>query len=47
MTLRNQFLFFEYLRETFCGRALGYLEPAPSEKNEQQLISSYGNASPF
>ena len=27
---------FEYLRETFCKRALGYLQSTLSEKNQKQ-----------
>ena len=40
LALRSQI--FEYLRETFCRRALGYLEPAASKKEKH--YSSHGNA---
>ena len=35
LTLRSQH--FDDLREYFCRRALGYLEPARSEKNEKMV----------
>ena len=36
LALRSQI--FEYLRETSCRRALGYLEPARSETKKVKII---------